>query len=186
MYQKEDFGWNYYSLKVNTAENAQLISFVENQWKVHFPNTPLSHFFLDDFFNRQYQSDQRFGWIVSLFSSLAIIIACLGLFGLSAFSIRKRTKEIGVRKVLGAQVDQILLLPSKDYFRLILIASVIALPLAFWGITTWLKSYAYAIELGIWFYALPVLAVLFIAALTVCYQSLKAAFANPIKALRYE
>lgn len=186
VYQKEDFGWNYYSLKVNTAENAKLISFVENQWKVHFPNTPLSHFFLDDFFNRQYQSDQRFGWIVSLFSSLAIIIACLGLFGLSAFSIRKRTKEIGVRKVLGAQVDQILLLLSKDYFRLILIASMIALPLAFWGITTWLKSYAYAIELGIWFYVLPVLAVLFIAALTVCYQSIKAAFANPIKALRYE
>lgn len=186
VYQKEDYGWQFYSLKINTGDVPGLISFVENQWKTHFPNAPLRHFFLDDFFNQQYQSDRRFGWIVSLFSTLAIFIACLGLFGLSAFSIRKRTKEIGIRKVLGAQTNQIMLLLSKDYFKLILLASVIALPLAYWGIQKWLHSYAYAVELGIWFYILPVLFVLLIAAMTVSYQSIKAALANPIKALRYE
>ncbi len=178
--------WEYYSMRINTTDVAQTIAFVEQKWQSHFPDAPLTHFFLDDFFARQYQSDVRFGQIVALFTLLGIFIACLGLFGLSSFSVTRRTKEIGIRKVLGANTSQILILLSQDYFRLIILASVIALPLAYWQVGRWLDNYAYAVKLGWWFFLLPVLLVMLIAALTVAYQSVKAAVSNPIKSLRYE
>lgn len=186
VYRYAQVGWNYYSLQVQTNNPQEVLYHVEKSWKTHFADAPIQHFFLDDFFNRQYQADMRFGWIVGLFSVLAIIVACLGLFGLASFSISRRTKEIGVRKILGAQVGQILLLLFREFFRLILIASLVALPIAFWLISRWLGNYAYAISLSWWFFVLPVLAVVLIAALTVGFHSVRAATANPVNSLRYE
>lgn len=177
---------NYYSLKVNTEDIQGLIAFVQDKWKARFADTPFQYFFLDEYFNRQYLADRRFGRIFSVFTLLAILVAALGLFGLSSFSVARRRKEIGIRKVLGAEVGQILLLLSKEYVRLVLAAGVLALPAAYFLMRCWLDNYAYHIELGWWFFLTPVLAVLLIAALTVSYQSIRAATANPVKALRDE
>jgi putative ABC transport system permease protein len=179
-------GWTFYSLKLNTSDVQDVVNYAEQQWRAHFPGSPFSSFFLDEFFNQQYLADRRFGQIFGLFTILAILVASLGLFGLSSFSVARRTKEIGIRKVLGASVRQILFLLSKEYFRLILVAGLVALPFAYWLMRRWLTNYAYHIELGWWFFLVPFLAVLFIAALTVSYQSIRAATANPVEALRYE
>ena len=177
---------NYYSLKVKTDDIQGLIAFAQDKWKARFASTPFQYFFLDEYFNRQYLADRRFGQIFSVFTSLAILVAALGLFGLSSFSVARRRKEIGIRKVLGAEVGQILLLLSKEYVRLVLVAGVLALPAAYFLMRRWLDNYAYHIELGWWFFFIPLLAVLLIAALTVSYQSIRAAMANPVKALRQE
>lgn len=182
----QQYGWDYYSMKVKTDDISATVSFVEKQWKTHFPGAPLRHFFLDDYFNQQYAADVKFGWVVGLFSFLAILVACLGLFGLSYFTVAKRTKEIGIRKVLGASLNQILILLSKDYLWLILLASVVALPAAYYFTESWLQNYAYNINLGWWFFILPIFVVALIALFTVGYQSIKAALANPVESLKYE
>jgi putative ABC transport system permease protein len=124
--------------------------------------------------------------VLWLFTAIAICIACLGLFGLSLFTVAKRNKEISIRKVLGATVFQISSLITKDYLKLVLVAGLIALPVAFILVNSWLKDYAFHINIGVWFFLLPVVMIVMIAMLTVLYQSLKAAFANPVKNLRSE
>jgi len=185
-YWYQPFGYSYYSLKVNAHDPQQLLRFAEQQWKAYFPDAPFNAFFLDDFFEAQYQADLRFGYAFGIFTLLAILVACIGLFGLSYFSVSRRTKEIGIRKVLGASVAQILLLLSREYLWLILLASALALPLAYYFLSRWLENYAYAISLNWWFFLLPVFLALAIAAVTVSYQSIKAAIGNPIEALRCE
>lgn len=123
---------------------------------------------------------QRFGQLFALFVGLAILVACLGLLGLISFLTVQKTKEIGVRKVLGASVSNILLLLSKDFLRLILVANLVAWPLAYWGIHQWLEKYAFRIKLNLWLFVLPALLVLLIALLTVNLQTIKAARANPV------
>jgi putative ABC transport system permease protein len=164
---------NYFSLKVDPANVSQNIASVKADYEDRFPGNPFEYFFLDEYFNRQYQADQQFGQAFAFFAGLAIFVACLGLFGLASFTTGQRTKEIGVRKVLGASVPDILFLLSKDFLRLVLIACVLALPFAWYIMHQWLQTYAFRIELSWWLFALAGLLVLLIALLTVSHQSLK-------------
>lgn len=178
--------WQYYSLKVNTENISETLAFAEDRWNAHFPDAPFDYLFLDEFFNRQYEADVQFGRLIGLFTILAIFIACLGLFGLAAFSLSRRKKEISIRKVLGASVPGLIATLSKDYLRLLLIAGLIALPLAFWLSRKWLSQYAYQIELSWWFFVIPLGLILSIAWLTVGYQAIRSAMTNPVHALRGE
>jgi putative ABC transport system permease protein len=141
---------------------------------------------MDDSFNEMYRSEQRVGKIAMIFSILAILIACLGLFGLATFIAEQRTKEIGIRKVLGASVNGIVQLLSKDFLKLVLISFVIATPVAWWFMHKWLQDFAYRINIGWWIFVAAGVIALFIALMTVSFQAIKAAVANPVKSLRTE
>ena len=182
--QESDF--ENFSLKFKTADLPALMDFVKQRWKARFPDSPYSYFFLDEQFNAQYNNDRLFATVLWLFTIVAIIIACLGLFGLSLYTISKRNKEISIRKVLGATVFQVTSLITKDYLRLVLIASVVALPVAFFLIKNWLQKYAFHVDISWWFFLLPMLLIMTIAIVTVSWQSVKAAIANPVKSLRTE
>jgi putative ABC transport system permease protein len=179
--------WNqYYSIKINQVISDRLIPFLEKTWNSQFPGNPIRYFFLDDYFNNQYQADRKFGQFFQLFSLLAIFIACLGLLGLSSYTISCRTKEIGVRKVNGANITQILALLNKDFVKWVLVSFSIGIPLAWYIMHLWLENFAYKTELSWWIFALAGILALGIALLTVSWQSLKAAIRNPVEALRYE
>ena len=145
-----------------------------------------SYTFVDDHLNRLYASEDEVRTIFSVFSLLAIVIACLGLFGLSAFIAEQRTKEIGVRKVLGASVAGIVVLLSKDFLKLVGLAFVVAMPLVYLALRRWLEDFAYRIEISWWIFLMAGLIALLVALLTVSYQAIKAALANPVRSLRYE
>ena len=174
------------SFKVSTAHINELITRVENQWKTLAPGMPFSYRFLDDSFNEMYNAEQRVGKIAMVFSTLAILIACLGLFGLATFIAEQRTKEIGIRKVLGASVNGIATLLSMDFVRLVAIAFVFACPLAWYCMHRWLQDFAYRIDIRWWVFALAGLIVMVIAVITVSFQAVRAALANPINSLRTE
>ena len=176
----------YYSIKFNTTNVKSSLTNFEDDWKQLFPGNPFIYFFLDEHYNQQYEADQQFGEVFGIFSALAIFIACLGLFGLSSLTAIQRTKEIGVRKVLGASVPSILALISKDYILLLAISIVVATPLAWWVMDTWLQDFAYRIQLDWLIFALPSLVVIAIALFTVSIHTLRAARVNPAKSLRYE
>ncbi len=176
----------FYSVKFNTSNVKESLSKFETQWKELFPGNPFSYFFLDEHYNKQYKADQQFGKVFGLFSGLAIFIACLGLFGLSSLTAIQRTKEIGVRKVLGASVTNILILVSRDYVLLMSIAILLATPLTWWVMNNWLSGFANRIAIAWWIFALPSLMVIVIALLTVSIHTLKAATTNPVDSLRYE
>lgn len=185
-YPEQDINMSHYSLKLNTKDLQGVLAQVKQVWNKRFSQHPFQFFFLDDHFNAQYKNDRLFSTILWLFTLFAIIIASLGLFGLSLYTVAKRTKEISLRKVLGATVFQIITLITKDYVRLILYAGLVAIPVAYWILSNWLKDYAFHIEIGIWFFLLPLLLITAIALVTVLYQSVKAAIANPVKSLRNE
>ena len=142
--------------------------------------------FMDDAFDAQYKAEDRLSKILNAFTGFAVLIALLGLFGLATFIALQRTKEIGVRKVLGASVKNIALLLSKDFIRLVIIAIIIASPIAWWAVNTWLQNFAYRIAIEWWMFAIAGLFVIIIALLTVSYQAVKVAIANPAKSLRTE
>jgi putative ABC transport system permease protein len=176
----------FFTIKVNMAGIDQLIPQIEKIWKSHYPENPLHYFFLEDFYNEQYIADQRFSRLFLISSILAIIIACLGLSGLSAYSIIRRTKEIGIRKTNGSGIIQILILLNKDFVKWVTIAIIIASPIAWYALNNWLQNFAYRTELSWWIFVLAGLLALGIALLTVSWQSWKAATRNPVEALRYE
>jgi putative ABC transport system permease protein len=178
--------FKHISLKVQTNEVAATMAFVENKWKELFPNHPFEYFFLDEEFNKQYAADEKIGRTFLVFTSIAICVACLGLFGLATFTAQQRTKEIGVRKVLGASVPNIVLLLSKDFTKLVFIAFLIATPLSYVLIGKWLENFASRINIGWEAFIVAGIGVLLIALLTVSYQSIKAALMNPVKSLRNE
>ena len=155
-------------------------------YRQYFSGNPFEYYFADEKYNQQYQTEQQYGRIFTTAASLAILIACLGLFGLTAFTAEQRTKEIGVRKVLGASVGSIVALLSKDFLKLVLIAIVIASPVAWWAMNRWLQDFAYKIDIEWWVFALAGLLAVGIALLTVSFQSVKAALMNPVKSLRSE
>jgi putative ABC transport system permease protein len=159
---------------------------LETVWQEFEPQRPFEPFFLDDNLNQLYKKEERLSLVLSSFSMLAIIIACLGLFGLAAFATEQRTKEIGIRKVLGASVVNLVTLLSKDFAKLVLIANVIAWPVAWFAMKKWLEDFPYRIAMGPMFLIFAGLAALIVAILTVSYQALRAALANPVEALRYE
>ncbi len=179
-------GWKYMSVNINTAHLHDNLAIIESIYKKVFPGNPFEYFFQDDFFNRQHLTDQRLGKVFGLFTILAIIVACLGLLGLSSFVIRLRTKEIGIRKVLGASVSGILLLISKDFVKQVCLSAGIAMPIIYWVGSNWLNNYAFHIRLAWYIFIIPPLMLLLIALLTIGLQSLKAALANPVKSLRVE
>ncbi|MBO3698742.1 ABC transporter permease [Roseivirga sp. E12] len=186
LYHLQPNGNSFYALRLQTNNTSRLTEQVKASWDKFFPGNPMDYFFLDNFFNRQYAKEDQFGTVFSIFSILAIIVSCLGLFGLSAFSALQRTKEIGVRKVLGASVSNILLLLSREYFLLILLAVVIGTPLTYFVMDGWLNNFAYRTDIGPLVFAISAVVVLLVALLTVSYQTIKSARMNPSNTLRYE
>ncbi|KAA9354724.1 ABC transporter permease [Larkinella humicola] len=176
----------YFSIKMASSQLNTTIATVRSEWNRFFPGNPFEYFFLDEHFNAQYQADQRFGQVFGLFTGLAILVACLGLFGLASFTTAQRTKEIGIRKVLGATVPEIVRMLYKEFAILILIACVVATPLAWLAVSQWLNTYAFRADINWWLFALPFVLVLAIALLTVSFQSVKAALMNPVTSLRSE
>lgn len=176
----------YLVARVRTPNVADLLVALEGKWKSLNPGTPFEYLFLDEDFQRNYQAEQRISQLVSYFTGIAILIACLGLYGLTAYTAEQRTKEIGIRKVLGASMGSIVWLLSQDFLKLVLVANVVAWPMAWWGANRWLEDFAYRIDISWWVFAWSGLAALLIAMLTVSYQAVKAALANPAKSLRTE
>ncbi|HTE09830.1 MAG TPA: ABC transporter permease [Chitinophagaceae bacterium] len=174
------------SIKINTAETNSTIKTVKAEWNKFFPGNTFEYFFLDDHFDDQYKADQRFGQVFGLFTSLAILVACLGLFGLASFTTIQRTKEIGIRKVLGASVTSILKILYKEFAYLLVIAFLIATPLAWLATSNWLQGYAFRMNIHWAFFIIPFLLIVAIAFATVSFQSIKAALANPVRSLRTE
>lgn len=174
------------SFRFRPAKAAEAVKSIETIWKRMAPGQPFQYSFLDEDFTKMYATEARLGEIFTLFAGLAIIIACLGLFALTAFTAEQRRKEIGIRKVLGASVTGIVLLLSRDYGKLILIAILIAIPIGWYGITQWLENYAYKATIGIWEYALAGGAALIISIFTMSYQSIRAANTNPARSLNNE
>ncbi len=181
-------GYNKWAtaFKVSATDVTALIKNIETTWKSMAPDMPFSYQFLDESFDNMYRAEQRVGKVALSFALLAIFIACLGLFGLAAYMAEQRTKEIGVRKVLGASVTSITALLSKDFVKLVCIASLIAFPVAWWAMSTWLRDFAYRVNISWWVFALAGFIALLIAVLTVSSHAIKAALTNPVKSLRNE
>ncbi len=174
------------SIKVDGVHIPQAMSAIEQSWKKIQPEVPFEYLFLDQKFQLLYETEQQQGTLFTIFSFIAIFIACLGLFGLSAFTITQRVKEIGVRKVLGASIAQIVTELSKDFLKLVLIASVIALPVAWYAMNKWLLDFAFRISIQWWVFVMAGIIAVVIAFVTISFQSIKAASANPVKSLRSE
>jgi len=176
----------FYSLKVQTANLPQTIAGISKTWDKYFPADPIEYSFLDETFSQQYKADQLFGKVFGIFAFLAILIACFGLLGLSAYNVLQRTKEIGIRKVLGASVQNILLLLSTDFLRLVIIALFIAVPVGWYVMHSWLRDFAYRISIHWWVFIIAAIIAVLIAFLTISTQAMKAALTNPVKSLRTE
>lgn len=173
-------------VKIKTADVHGLIANIKNQWDSYNTGLPFSYSFLDDQFAQLYSSEEHVGAIFTTFSIIAVIIACLGLFGLAAFMIRQRVKEIGIRKVLGASPQTITMMLSKDFLLLVVIAAVIAFPITWYAMDKWLQSFAYRVNIQWWVFALAGIIAVLIAFITISFQAIKAAMANPVKSLRSE
>jgi len=173
-------------LKLNGSNIPSSVQFIEQKWKQHFPKYPVSYFFLDDKFSEQYHKDDTMLIIFTCFSGLTILISCLGLFGLAAFTTEQRTKEIGIRKVLGASVQNITYLISKDFLLLVALGIIIASPIAYYALTKWLQDYAYHTSLSVGIFITAGGLAVFVALITVSSQAIKAALSNPVKSLRAE
>jgi putative ABC transport system permease protein len=175
-----------YSLRINTPDPLGLVARVQAVWDDFYPGNPFEYFFLDQNYDRQYGSDVRFLKMFGVFSLLAIFVAGLGLFGLSLFNAVRRTKEIGIRKVLGATWREVLALLIRDFVKLVLVANAVALPLAFFAVNGWLDNYPFRIVIRSWFFVVPVVVTVVIAVLVSAWHSLRAALSDPVRALRYE
>lgn len=178
--------WRYFSININTSHLPQNLASIQELYKTVFSGHPFEYVFLNEYFDRQYQADQQFGKVFGLFTLLAIIVACLGLLGLSSFVIKLRTKEIGIRKVLGASIYSLLALFSIDFIRLIILASVIAMPITYFIANKWLSNYAFHIELGWLIFILPSILLLAISLMTISVQSIRAALSNPVENIRMD
>jgi len=177
---------HYYALKINSANIHKTISDIKKVWQKNFSGHAMEYYFLDDMFNEQYKSDIQFGKIINVFSVFTLFITCLGLLGLTAYNTLKRTKEIGIRKVLGASAHGIAALLSRDFLKPIGIAMIIAMPLSWFIMNKWLQSFAFRISISLWIFLLTDVVAILFAIVTVSFQSIKAALANPVKSLRTE
>ncbi|UCB53384.1 MAG: ABC transporter permease [Candidatus Zixiibacteriota bacterium] len=183
-YRPDEF--RYLLIKMNAGDISDAIGSLESRWKELVPGTPFDYQFLDERINMLYRTDQRMGKIINSFTVLALFIACLGLFGMASFTAQQRTKEIGIRKVLGATVPEITFSLIREFGKWVLLANVIAWPLAYFTMNRMLEVYAYRIRLDAWIFLAAGAAALILAVATVSYQSIKAALANPVETLRYE
>ncbi len=173
-------------VKTKTADVSGLLSSMKQQWQKLNANEPLEYAFMDELYNKTYITEQKTGRILSIFAVLTILVACLGLFGLATYTAEQRTKEIGIRKVLGATVTQVTNMLSKEFLKLVLIACIIAFPLAWWGMNKWLQSFAYRIAISWWVFVLAAFAAILLTLFTVSFQAIKAALMNPVKSLKSE
>jgi len=178
--------FNFLTLSINPVNLSDTFSFFEEKWRELFPGHPFEYFFLDEDFNLQYQNEERTGKLFAVFTFLGFFIACLGLFGLASFTAEQRTKEIGIRKVLGASVSKIAMLLTLDFTKWILIASFVAWPVAYWISDKWLRNFAYRTDIPFVAFIVATLVTFIIALLTVSYQALKASLSNPVDVLRTE
>lgn len=186
LFDETNAGLYSMSVKINGRQARQAMSFIEATWKKVLPEYPLEYQFLDDHFKELYRTDTQISRMVAIMAGLAILISCLGLFGLASFFAGKRTKEVGIRKILGASVRDIVLLLSGHFIRLVLIANLIAAPLAWLALHRWIRDYAYRVAISWWMFALAGIAALVIALATVSYHAISAALSNPVEALRTE
>lgn len=178
--------YNFMAIRFETENVNQTIASVNSFWEKKFPGYPFEYFMMDEDFNRQYKSERNLTDVITLFSLLTILVACLGLFGLTAYVTSQRKKEIGIRKVLGASIANIVRMISNSFIKLILIASLLATPVAWFIMNKWLQDFAYRIEISGWTFVIAGIAGITIALITVSFQSIKAAIANPVKSLRTE
>ncbi|MEP7231223.1 MAG: ABC transporter permease [Ginsengibacter sp.] len=179
------FWWNV-AVRVDPENISATLSFLQKQWKTFQPDYPFEYYFEDQNFSKLWSSDQKLTVILEVFTGIAMGIACIGLFGLSVFAAERRIKEIGIRKVLGASVSHVAILLSKDFIMLVAVAILIATPLAWWAANNWLQGFAYRINISWWIFIVAGISAILIALLTVSFQAIKAAIANPVKSLRTE
>lgn len=174
------------AVKLKTSDLKTTLAFINKVWNQFSPGYPLDYKFMDETYGKMYENEQKLSSLLWIFSIMAILVGCMGLFGLAAFSAEQRTKEIGIRKVLGAGVFNIVGLLSKNFIILVVIASLIAFPIAYWAMNSWLEDFNYRINIEWWVFGVALLAAIAIALITVSFQSIKAATTNPIKSLRAE
>ena len=186
LYDKDKGDFSNMVVSVNTNDYKITLGKMEAVWKHHLPGVPFEYAFLDAEVLKQYEAEITLGNIINSFTLMAILISCLGLFGLAAFSAEQRSKEIGIRKVLGASVPGIAQLLSKDFLKLVIVAFVIATPIAWWAMGRWLQAFAYRVPISWWMFAIAGLLSIFIAMVTVSFQAIKAAVANPVRSLKSE
>ena len=186
LFNEANTGFSTLSVNINGRQSSQAIAFIQSTWKKVFPEYPFNYQFLDDHFKELYRTDAQISQMVAILSGLAILISCLGLFGLASFSAEKRTKEIGIRKILGASVKDVVFLLSKHFIGLVLIGNLIAWPLAWLALNRWMQDYAYRVAISWWVFVLAGMAALLIALATVSFLAIKAATNNPVKSLRTE
>jgi len=175
----------YIFVKIAPGDFVGTLQLLRSAWQEIAPNKPFDYYFLDEDFDQQYRAEERWTQIVKYAMGFALLIACIGLFGLSALTVTKRTKEIGIRKVLGASVFSVVRLLTHEFARLILLANLLAWPLAYWAMQQWLQDFAYRIDLTLWPFALSGIFAFGVALFTVSFQAIKAALANPVESLRY-
>lgn len=173
-------------VKVKTADIEGLLKSMKQQWAKFGSEEPFEYAFMDELYIKTYTAELRTGRILNIFALLTIFIACLGLFGLATYTAGQRTKEIGIRKVLGASVTQVSAMLSKEFVRLVLIACIIAFPLAWWAMNAWLQDFVYRTHISWYVFVIAAVAALAIALITVSFQAVKAALANPVESLRTE
>jgi putative ABC transport system permease protein len=173
-------------VRVGPGKLQHVLSEIRKTWDGFAAMRPFNYSFLDDEYDALYRTEQRLGMLMSVFCGIAILVTCLGLLGLVTFMVAKRTKEIGIRKVLGASVLSITTMLSKDFLKLVVVAIVIALPVAWYFMHDWLRDFAYRIDIGWWVFVMTAIAALLIALATISFQAVKAALANPVKNLRTE
>jgi putative ABC transport system permease protein len=186
LFPKNPNNFGRISIKVAGANTTAALAHIEKTWKNFLPETPYQYTFLDENFERLYKAEERQKTLFTTFAFIAIFIACLGLFGLSAFAISQRIKEIGIRKVLGASVSTIVALLSKDFLKLVGFSAIIAFPVAWFAMNKWLQDFAYRIDMPWWIFIVAGIIAAVIALLTISFQAIKAAIANPVKSLRTE
>ena len=180
------FSGRYIAVRISTEDIDETLAFIEQQWFLFTPNRPFDYLFLNDVLGTQYDAEATLSQVAGAFSMLSMLIACLGLFGLASFTAERRTKEIGIRKVMGASVSNLVLMLSSSFVKLVGLATLIAWPLAYVGLGLWLEDFAYRTSIGLWPFILASVLALGIAYLSVSYQAIKTALANPIESLRYE
>jgi putative ABC transport system permease protein len=173
-------------VKINTEKTSEALAHIEKVYEQFDKTNPIEFHFLDQNFADQYATEQKQQQLALIFTALAVFIACLGLFGLAAFTAQQRVKEIGIRKVLGASVPSIIMMLSKTYIKLVIVAICIATPVAWFVMNKWLQDFAYRINIHWWMFAAAGFVAIFIALMTVSFQAIKAAIANPVKSLRTE
>jgi putative ABC transport system permease protein len=173
-------------IKTKTKDVAGILATIKARWKSFGQEEAIDYAFMDDLYNKTYEAEQKTGTILNIFALLTILVACLGLFGLATYTAEQRSKEIGIRKVLGASVAQVTNMLSKEFVKLVLISCVIAFPLSYWAMNKWLQDFAYRINISWWVFVLAGVVALLIALFTVSSKAIKAALANPVKSLRTE